>query len=157
MNNCWGTFKKCDENIESVHDFSLIDPFIIRREQARKASGEPNLKHKIKEVFKDSLINSTVGNLYTSIVTILRQTTHFALDRCSSQGNKFVYMMCNFLLPNSYNNIRELRKAFVGSLSKGVFERCTSAGSEATALLYALPCYQICIAKCLHSYRRFAQ
>ena len=103
--------------ISSVHDFSLIDPFITRREQARKASGEPNLKHKIKEVFKDSLINSTVGNLYTSIVTLLRQTTHFALDRCSSQDNKFVYMMCNFLLPNGYNNIRELRKAFVGSLA----------------------------------------
>ena len=62
MNNCRQTFKKCDDNIECVHNFSLIDPFITRREQAREASGEPNLKHKIKEVFKDSLINSTVGN-----------------------------------------------------------------------------------------------
>ena len=56
-------FTKCDDDIECVHDFSLIDPFITRREQARKASGEPNLKHKNKKVFKDSLINSTVGNL----------------------------------------------------------------------------------------------
>ena len=56
-------FEKCDDDIECVHDFSLIDPFITRREQARKASGEPNLKHKIKEVFKDSLNDSTVGNL----------------------------------------------------------------------------------------------
>ena len=63
VNNCQRTFKKCDDNIECVHDFSLIDPFITRREQARKASGERNLKHKNKKVFIDSLINSTIGNL----------------------------------------------------------------------------------------------
>ena len=62
-------------------------------------------------------------------------------------------MMCNFVLPNSYNNIGEPKKAFVGSVSKGVLERCTSAGSEASSLLNAMSCYQICIAKCLHSYR----
>ena len=48
--------------------------------------------------------------------------------------------MCNFLLPNSYNKFRELRKAFVWSLSKNVF-LSDARQLEVRLLLFYMPCH----------------